>query len=95
MGIPEMPHGYYLMQDTGFWYVLHDEGPFVKRLLDKTGKEKRFDGNNQSLKEAAAYAQRHKDAGLSYDQEATFAQRGPAYRNYETKSRSPEDDTPA
>ncbi len=71
MGISEMPDGYYLMQDTGFWYVLKDEGIGLKRLLDKDGKEKRFEGNSQSLKEAANYAQKHKNAGLKYNQEVS------------------------
>jgi hypothetical protein len=68
MIIPEMPDGYYFMQDTGFWYVLKDEGVGLKRLLDKSGKEKRFDCDSQSLKEAAEYAQKHKDAGLSHNE---------------------------
>jgi hypothetical protein len=71
MIIPKMPEGYYLMQESGFWYVLKDEGPFVKRLLDKDGSEKRFDGNSKSLAQAAAYAQKHKDAGLSHNQEVS------------------------
>ncbi len=66
MIIPEMPEGYYLMQDTGFWYILKDEGVGLKRLLDKDGNEKRFDANSNSLAQAAEYAKKHKDAGLSY-----------------------------
>jgi hypothetical protein len=69
MRIPTMPGGYYLMQESGFWYVLKDEGLGLKRLLDKDGNEKRFDGNTASLAQAAVYAQKHKDAGLSYKQE--------------------------
>ena len=69
MIIPKMPDGYYLMQDTGFWYILKDEGVGMKRLLDKYGYGQRFFSNSKALADAADYAQKHKDAGLRYDQE--------------------------
>ncbi len=68
MIIPTMPEGYHLLQEAGFWYVLKDEGPFLKRLLDKEGEELYFAPTSKSLAGAAAYAQKHKDAGLRHDQ---------------------------
>jgi len=61
-----MPEGYYLLQESGFWYVLKDEGTFMKKLLDKNGDELRFEPTTTSLAQAADYAQKHKDAGLNY-----------------------------
>lgn len=66
MNLPTMPEGYYLMQESGFWYVLKDEGNFMKKLLDNNGDALRFEPTSTSLAKAAAYAQKHKDAGLSY-----------------------------
>ena len=68
MVIPEMPDGYVLMQDTGFWYVLKDEGIGMKRLLDKEGNEMRFEPTTASLAQARVYAQNHKAAGLKASQ---------------------------
>jgi hypothetical protein len=41
----------------------------VKRLLDKNGDEKRYEPTTKSLAQAVAYAQKHKDAGLKYNEE--------------------------
>ena len=71
MIIPAMSEGYYLIQESGFWYVLKDEGHLMKRLLDSQGNEKRFEPTTESLAQAALYAQKHKDAGLHYDQEVS------------------------
>ena len=68
MVVPKMPDGYYLMQESGFWYVLKDEGLFMKRLLDKEGKELRFEPDTKSLAQAQTYAQKHKAAGLKASQ---------------------------
>jgi hypothetical protein len=71
MIIPTMPEGYYLIQESGFWYILKDEGLFLKRLLDSQGNEIRFEPTTKSLAQAALYAQKHKDAGLHYNQEVS------------------------
>jgi hypothetical protein len=76
MIVPEMPKGYNLMQDTGFWYILKDTGVYMKRLLDKDGDEKRFHPTSRSLAEAAEYARKHKELTLNYDQEVPEEEKG-------------------
>jgi glyoxylase-like metal-dependent hydrolase (beta-lactamase superfamily II) len=69
--LPKMPEGYYHLRGSDGHYVLIDPGvgPAMKRLQAKTGGHKRFD----SPEEAAAYAHKHKAAGLAYDQEVSDA----------------------
>ena|SRR5260221_381081 len=99
MIIPTMPEGYYLMQEAGFWYILKDEGTVKERLLDKYGYWQRFFPNSQALADAADYAQKHKDAGLRYDQEVgpdgredvrVWPEGQEAFRHYEKKKVSHE-----
>ncbi len=65
---PKMPDGYYLLQEVGVWYIVKSEEPFMKWLLDSIGDRKRFENESSSLTEAVAYAQKHKDLNLSYNQ---------------------------
>jgi hypothetical protein len=65
MILPSMPVGYWLLQESHYWYVLKDNGPSIKRLLDKDGQEKLF----HYPEAAAEYAHKHNTAGLAYNQE--------------------------
>jgi hypothetical protein len=64
--LPKMPAGYYHLLASDGCYVLIDTGPAMQRLQSK-GHDKRFD----SSEEAAEYAQKHKAAGMNFDQEVT------------------------
>ncbi len=62
----KMPEGYYPLRESGHWCVVRDDNsPFVKRLRDKDGEDKRFASELQ----ATEYAQRHADLKLEYNQE--------------------------
>jgi len=68
MIIPEMPEGYFILQDMSSWYILKDEGSFMKRLLDATGEQKKFEISRSGSIAVGDYAHKHAELHLAYNE---------------------------